>query len=158
MNRDEIYTTTIVPLIGKLKKYGVRLERNPEELEDLVQDTLLQAWNNIDQLKDNEDAMRWLRTIMHRLVIDQLRKPRLSMMSLDEVEEDAEQFICDTDERRTELWALVDTMCFEDREILICRGKQGMTFHEIAKWLLIEPNAAAQRYYRASERLMELAT
>lgn len=157
MNRNKTYTTTIVPLIDKLKKYGVRLERDPEELEDLVQCTLLLAWEKIDQLKDTEDAEKWLRTILHRRVIDKLRKPRLCTVSLAEMEGDTETFAAEVDENRIHLWALVGTMCLEDQEILICRGKQGMTFHAIAEWLLIEPNAAAQRYYRATQRLKELS-
>ena len=157
MNRNENYTTTIVPLIDKLKKYGARLERDSEELEDLVQNTLLQAWEKIDQLKDTEDAEKWLRTILHRRVIDKLRKPRLTTVSLAEMEGDTETFAAEVDENRIQLWALVDTMSFEDQEILICRGKQGLTFHAIAKELSIEPNAAAQRYYRATGRLKELS-
>lgn len=157
MTHNDVYTTTIVPLMDKLKRYGVRLERDPEELEDLVQSTMLQAWEKIDQLKDGADAEKWLRTIMHRLVIDKLRKPRLPTVSLDDVPTDTEQFISEVDETRAELWHLVFTLSLDDQEVLILRAKRGMTFHEIGKDLGIDYNAAAQRYYRAAERLGELA-
>lgn len=157
MKRDDVYTNTILPLMSSIQKYGVRMERDPEELEDLVQSTMLQAWEKIEQLKDTDDAEKWLRTIMHRLVIDKLRKPRLATVPLDDVPTDTEAFIRDVDERRAQLWDMVRDLGLEDQEILLSRAKIGMSFEAIGEECGIGTNAAAQRYYRACLRLSELA-
>nr|WP_296064693.1 sigma-70 family RNA polymerase sigma factor [uncultured Actinoplanes sp.] len=45
--------------------------------EDLVQETIIRAWRNIDGFpRNHEDGRRWLFTVARRLVIDSVRRQR----------------------------------------------------------------------------------
>ena len=43
--------------------YAQKLACNPQKAEDLVQETLISAWKNIGQLRDEQAIRKWLRTI-----------------------------------------------------------------------------------------------
>ncbi|MFG1918568.1 sigma-70 family RNA polymerase sigma factor [Micromonospora sp. NPDC048898] len=43
--------------------------------EDVVQETLIRAWRHIDRVPEgDDDSRRWLFTVAHHLVIDQVRR------------------------------------------------------------------------------------
>lgn len=48
---------------------------DPQQAEDIVQETMLRAWRNSDQLDPNaRSPMPWLTTVARRIVIDQQRR------------------------------------------------------------------------------------
>ena len=93
----------IAPLYTKLSKYGIQMEPNPADLEDMVQDTMLQAYEKLNQLDEDKDALKWLRSIMHRLLIDRLRKPAVGTVDIDSLE-DVDEFAIEVDENLTAMW------------------------------------------------------
>ncbi|WP_127509557.1 sigma-70 family RNA polymerase sigma factor [Actinoplanes solisilvae] len=45
--------------------------------EDVVQETVIRAWKNLDQLPDSPDGTRrWLMTVARRILIDQARRTK----------------------------------------------------------------------------------
>jgi RNA polymerase sigma-70 factor (ECF subfamily) len=61
---------------GSLQRFVVRLTAGDRHrAEEVVQETLLRAWNSRAQLKDSTGAIRpWLCTVARRLVIDDHRR------------------------------------------------------------------------------------
>ena len=58
----------LVASIPKLKKYARRLTNI--NYEDLVQDTLLQAWSKKDKYIDNGKFNAWILSMMHNIFIE----------------------------------------------------------------------------------------
>jgi RNA polymerase sigma-70 factor (ECF subfamily) len=51
--------------------------------EDIVQETIIRAWQSQDRLPDDEEGIRrWLRTVAHRLLIDHVRRQKVRRSDL----------------------------------------------------------------------------
>ena len=62
---------------GALWRYAVRLTRDPQLAEDVVQEALLRAWKAPDILRQEESSARaWLFTVVRNLVFDERRSAR----------------------------------------------------------------------------------
>lgn len=57
-----------------MKPFAMNMTRNVEDAEDLIQDTLLRAINNIDKFQDGTNIKAWLYTIMKNIFINNYRK------------------------------------------------------------------------------------
>jgi RNA polymerase sigma-70 factor (ECF subfamily) len=72
---------------GALWRYALRLTRDASRAEDVVQETLLRAWQHPEVVGDTERSARaWLFTVARNMIIDEQRSPRIRKFggSLDE--------------------------------------------------------------------------
>jgi RNA polymerase sigma-70 factor (ECF subfamily) len=75
-----------------LWRYALRLTNNRNRAEDVVQETLLRAWQHPEVVGDTERSARaWLFTVARNLIIDESRtaRARTEVTSLDKVPEPA---------------------------------------------------------------------
>lgn len=61
------------PLIADVLRFATYLTRDPDEAEDLAQETMMRAMRNIEKFEEGTDAKAWLLTIERRLFIDRYR-------------------------------------------------------------------------------------
>lgn len=57
-----------------LHRETVRAVRDHDLAKDLVQETLIKVWRNCATFRGDSELMPWIRTILRRTVLDQLRK------------------------------------------------------------------------------------
>jgi len=72
---------------GPLWRYALRLTGDASRAEDVVQETLLRAWQHPEVVNDSERPARgWLFTVARNMIIDEQRSPRIRKFggSLDE--------------------------------------------------------------------------
>jgi RNA polymerase sigma-70 factor, ECF subfamily len=63
---------------GALWRYALRLTRDASRAEDVVQETLLRAWQHPEVVGDTERSARaWLFTVARNMIIDEQRSPRI---------------------------------------------------------------------------------
>lgn len=77
---------------GPLWRYALRLTSDASRAEDVVQETLLRAWQHPEVVRDTERSARaWLFTVARNLVIDESRsaRARREVTSLDKAPERA---------------------------------------------------------------------
>jgi RNA polymerase sigma-70 factor (ECF subfamily) len=75
-----------------LWRYALRLTGNPSRAEDVVQETLLRAWQHPEVIGDTERPARaWLFTVARNIIIDESRtaRARKEVTSLDNAPEKA---------------------------------------------------------------------
>ncbi|MDT5367317.1 MAG: polymerase sigma-70 factor, subfamily [Mycobacterium sp.] len=75
-----------------LWRYALRLTGNPSRAEDVVQETLLRAWQHPEVIGDTERPARaWLFTVARNIIIDESRtaRARKEVTSLDSAPEQA---------------------------------------------------------------------
>jgi RNA polymerase sigma-70 factor, ECF subfamily len=73
---------------GALWRYAMRLTGDASRAEDVVQETLLRAWQHPEVIGDTERPARaWLFTVARNMIIDERRSPKFRNVvgSLDEV-------------------------------------------------------------------------
>jgi RNA polymerase sigma-70 factor, ECF subfamily len=62
---------------GPLWRYALRLTADAARAEDVVQETLLRAWQHPEVVGDTERSARaWLFTVARNMIIDERRSPR----------------------------------------------------------------------------------
>lgn len=63
------FSYTINKLTGSLRPFAMRLTRNYEEANDLLQETILKAFTNRDKFADGTNLKAWMYTIMKNTFI-----------------------------------------------------------------------------------------
>jgi RNA polymerase sigma-70 factor, ECF subfamily len=69
--------------LGSVYRYALRLTRRPDSADDLTQETLLRAWRNRHNLRDQRVTRVWLFKIATNVWTDQLRRVRFHSVALD---------------------------------------------------------------------------
>lgn len=70
----EAFEALVGPHLDKLFGFACQRSKKPADAEDLVQDTLLQAWNHIHTLQDLDRVRSWLFSILVNLHLERNRK------------------------------------------------------------------------------------
>lgn len=66
--------------------YAWKLTCHPVQAEDLAQETFIQAWQKLDQLKEETAIKKWLRTICYHQFLMNCRKQDMKLDYQDELE------------------------------------------------------------------------
>jgi RNA polymerase sigma-70 factor (ECF subfamily) len=126
--------------------------------DDLVQDCLERALRQSDRLREKDKLGGWLRSILHNLYIDGLRRKRHRGIEEDitEMADDLSLSVPSAD-RATfhEFTAAMNSLTAEHRQILLLVGLEGMNYREIANELAIPIGTVMSRLARARERLRQ---
>ena len=135
--------------------------------EEITQDTFLQVYKNLAQLKNPNQFAGWIYVIANRLCLKWLQKNKLAVQSLDdtpmeEIEEIAytdyvsEQRQTDVAEDRHELVKkLLAKLPESERTVVTLFYLGEMTAKEIGKFLGVSVNTVKSRLRRGRERLQE---
>ena len=147
-------SSAILAEIPRLRRYARALLGDRAAADDLVQDTLERAWSRLHQWRTGSDMRAWLFGIMHNLRVDQLRRPRLSTLSID-----ADEFELPTRPTQSDALELRDLesalghLADEQREILLLIALEEMSYADIASTLGIPIGTVMSRLSRGRERL-----
>ena len=146
---DELLSTLFECHGGALRRYTHSLTRNAALTEDIVQETMLRAWQRPKVLElDKDAAQAWLFTVARRLVIDDARSAR----SRREVAAPGEGEGAALD--RTD--AVLDSIMVADalaslsdqhRQVVVCAYFAGQSIPEISRRLGIPEGTAKSRLH-----------
>jgi RNA polymerase sigma-70 factor (ECF subfamily) len=141
---------------GVLLAVVLRLTGDRGRAEDVVQETLLQAWRHPEALDPARGPVRpWLMTVARRLVVDQWRARQARP---DEVGDDALAAVATADgiDEALDRWLVADalaTLTPEHREALVHTYYAGRTVTEAAVLLGIPPGTVKSRVFYALRAL-----
>lgn len=147
----------LVDSIPRLRRYARALVFDQGAADDLVQDTLEQAWRKWRQWRDDRDLRPWLFGIMHRLHIDDFRRYGARRQPL---AEDMAELTVDAPQERglalRELEANLARLPEEQRAVLLLLALEDMSYQQIATALDIPLGTVMSRLSRGRERLRSL--
>jgi RNA polymerase sigma-70 factor (ECF subfamily) len=140
-----------------------RLVGSDEEARDLCQEAFLKAYKNLRSFKQEARFSSWLYQIALNLCRDRMRRRRgKTMVSLDELEEggaamtvagpSALDLLQERDTSRLVAQA-IEALPDEQREVIILKEYQGLTFLEIAQVLEVPISTVKTRLYRGLNQL-----
>jgi RNA polymerase sigma-70 factor, ECF subfamily len=137
--------------------YALRLtDGDRARAEDIVQETLLRAWRNLDQLDGDTRPVRpWLFTVAQRLAIDAHRARRARPP---ETGEAALELVPGLDQIEGTLDRIVvsdalDSLSQEHRAVIVETYYRGRTVADAARVLGIPPGTVKSRCYYALRAL-----
>lgn len=76
MNQRACFELDVIPLRGHLLSTALRLTRNTQDAEDLVQETMLHAYTGFGSLREGSNVKAWMYRILHNTWISQYRKKK----------------------------------------------------------------------------------
>jgi RNA polymerase sigma-70 factor (ECF subfamily) len=151
--QDDI-TQLMVSCIPRLRRYARALVGDRSGADDLVQDTMERGWGKLSSWRAGSDMRAWLFGIMHNLHIDQVRKPTLSTVELDD---DTPAPIVNATQTQglemRDMQSALEALPVELREVLLLVALEEMTYEETAATLGIPVGTVMSRLSRARERL-----
>jgi RNA polymerase sigma-70 factor (ECF subfamily) len=135
-----------------LRRYAVALCGNEELADDLVQDGLERALSRPPCLREPERLGAWLRSVVHNLFIDEVRRQRRQGVRVDVAKMENEPTLSTAP---ADLMASNDVakamagLSVEHRQILVLAGVEELTYQEIAEELGVPLGTVMSRLARA---------
>jgi len=150
---------------GKLFAYLYRLMGSKEDVEDVLQDVFLKAYENLKSYDPKRKFSSWIYRISHNEAVNYIRRKSLKkfisweniVMSKDKLEmsnsENGADKIFLKKERKQELERALEKLPFKYRQILLLRYFSEKSYQEISEILAKPINTVGTLISRAKEKL-----
>ncbi|PAT12921.1 sigma-70 family RNA polymerase sigma factor [Corynebacterium gottingense] len=166
------FTDEAMPLLDQLYGGALRMTRNPQDAEDLVQETYLKAYNAFDRFKPGTNLKAWLYRIMTNTYINTYRKKqrRPLVTSADDVTDN--QLYTSSSHESTglesaEVEALklmpnsrisqaLNELNEDYRMVVYYADVEGLAYKEIAEVMDIPLGTVMSRLHRGRKQLREM--
>ena len=144
--------------LGALRAFAINLTGNATLADDIVQDTIVKAWTNIDTFEQGTNMRAWLFTILRNTFYSHFR--RTSREVLDTDGEHAARLAQKPDHdgrlQMRDFQRAFATLPAEQREALTLVGAGGFSYEEAADMCGLAVGTVKSRVNRARARLTEL--
>lgn len=141
-----------------MRGYARRLTGSAADADDAVQETLIQAWNQLGGLQDGAAVKPWLMRICGRKSIDLIRKRR-AVDDLDDVEPPdpsaGPERAVEQGSQMQSLVAALRKLPDEQRQCWVLKEMGGQSYEDIAETLGISTDSVRGRLSRARTTLMK---
>lgn len=151
--RDELLAA-----VPALRAFAISFTNNRDRTDDLVQDTILRAWANIDKFEPGTNLNAWLFTILRTLVHAEYRKSKREVEDADgafaarlKTHPDKQSHL-HFEDFRSALAMLPE----DQREALLLVGAQGMSYEGPALMCNVALGTIKSRVNRARSKLASL--
>lgn len=165
--RRRRFERLIRPHVGSLRRFACKLEKDPDDAEDLLQEALLQGLTRLDQLQADGAARVWISRVLYRTFLNRCRKrkaDRTESWSAEQLSEQADRTVIPfpgPDSRLSDK-QLADRMASamaqlppQQREAVWLVDGQGFKFSEAAEILDTRPGTVASRVARGRAALRQ---
>lgn len=132
-----------------------RIVNNKDEAEDVLQDSFLKAFQNIQKFENENAFGGWLKRVVINSSIDLVRKRKLSFISVEEAniaETEDEEIQYDVESLRACILQLPDN----HRIVLSLFLFEDQSHKDIAALLNITEGTSKSHYHRAKKKLVQL--
>lgn len=147
----------LIALAPRLRRYALTLTFDGVEADDLVQFTLLKAWEHRQRFQPGTSLVAWLFTILRNGFINGRRKRRLEVPDPDGVHATAlsEPAAQEHSMGLTEVRAAIDRLEPAYREALILVAVDGLPYEAAASVIGCPAGTVKSRVTRARDRLLQ---
>jgi RNA polymerase sigma-70 factor (ECF subfamily) len=135
---------------------------NPGDAEDAAQETFLRAYKSLRRYDNSRPFPTWLLSIAAHYCIDQIRRQRMTVISMDDLPDlDIPDFspgpetVVSRSEEQQKVRALLTSLNAVDRAAVIMYYWYDFSYVEIAQSLSLTESAVKSRLHRARRELAE---
>jgi RNA polymerase sigma factor (sigma-70 family) len=143
---DENWKVCFSELAPGLVLFARQFVRSVADAEDIVQDAFVRFWRKEHSIENRALLFATVRSVALDLLRRDARRARREANAALEVEQSAQPQFDFDDSSQNELAAAVDRLPAEQREVLVMKIWNELTFAEIGQALAISQNTAASRY------------
>lgn len=163
-NRDS-FGRLITAYQSPVFNLAYRMLGNADEAEQAAQEAFIRAWTRLDSYDSAHKFSTWLLTITSNYCIDQLRKRRAQLLSIDGAlpthpalmseSSDGPEAQVYENEREELVQGLLATLPEDYREAVVLRYWYDLSYDEIAEMMETTVSAIKSRLFRARRQLAE---
>jgi RNA polymerase sigma-70 factor (ECF subfamily) len=145
---------------SKVYSLALKMLRNPEDAEDVLQDTFLRAYRGIKSFQGNSTFSTWIYRITANSALMRLRKRQLPTVSIDDADEretpiniadwapgPVEQML--NQETQNAMAEAIESLPAEFRQVFVLRDLEELSNAEVADILDLSVAAVKSRLHRA---------
>src|SRR4051794_33858556 len=158
MTASPVVRNAMLAALPNLRAFAMSLTHNLDAADDLVQDTILRAWKNIDRFEVGTNLNAWLFTILRNGFYSQHRKKRREVEDPDDgragrlTVAPEQNGKCDVQDTLKALAKLP----VDQRKALLLIAAEGMSYEDAAQVCGVAIGTIKSRTFRARERLAQL--
>lgn len=146
-----------IPRMLRSQNFKLGRPMNEHDLQDLEQDVLITVWRRLGMYNGSGSLDAYVYRISFNLFMNRLRrKKRAAARDIDKSETlhpaDPDSAL-EALERHEEVYRALDTLEDGEREIVVLRTMEELSFEDVAERLGIPVGTAKDRYYRARLKL-----
>lgn len=148
----------LVEHLPAMRAFAISLTRNAAVADDMVQDTLVKAWTNIEKFQPGSNMRAWLFTILRNTYYSNRRKAKREVADVDGVLTNnlAEKPAHDGRMQLADFRKAMDKLSDEQREALLLVGASGFSYEEAAEMCGVAVGTIKSRTNRARKELAVL--
>ncbi len=148
------FETLVEQYSADLYRFACWLAGDRDVAQDLVQETMIRAWRNIDQLRDHGAVKPWLLTTLRRENARRFERKQLDLVDIDDRQLTAENALDAEDVvLYSQIQVELDRMPKKYGEPLRLQAFVGCSIREITQRLGITRSSAMTRVHRARQKL-----
>jgi RNA polymerase sigma-70 factor (ECF subfamily) len=150
------FAAQLIAALPALRRYAVALCGNAALADDLVQDGIERALTRAATLQHSGRMAGWLRSIVHNLYMDELRRRRVrgEKMNVEDMSNDLALSAAPPDHGTlNDVARAMTKLSLEHRQILVLAGVEELTYREIADELSVPMGTVMSRLARARTAL-----
>lgn len=158
MTQPPSFKTELLAAIPSLRAFGVSLTQNSDRADDLVQETLVKAWDKQDSFQPGTNLKGWLFTILRNEFYSQMRRRGREVQDSDGIMTErmavhpSQPGTLDLNDFRAALAQLPE----DQREAIILIGASGFSYEEAAEICGCAIGTIKSRVSRARSRLQDI--
>jgi len=166
--QKKLFQELLMPELGALFRTALRMTRNREDAEDLVQETTTKAFSAIDRFEKGTNFRDWIFKILTNTFINNYYRVRErdKLPSLDEMEEESafqpvfegispEQALLNT-LTKEDIQKAIDVIPIDFKSVVILNLVEGFSYKETAEILDIPIGTVMSRLHRGRKILQKL--
>ena len=149
----------VLPLKDKLFRVAMRITQQREEAEDIVQETLIRAWNSRQELSDKASIEAFCVTIAKHLALDAREKKDAQTVTLMPEHDKAtassphDQLV--GRERLELVHKVIGQLPKQQRDVFLLRDVEGKSYREIGQMLQLSEEQMKVYLFRARQKIRQ---
>jgi RNA polymerase sigma-70 factor (ECF subfamily) len=160
LQRLEIFEGEVLSFSSQLFRVALRVCRDREKAEDLIQETYLQAWRSFHRFEIGTNLRAWLFKILFNVYYGDIRRDRLDLTHIEETIAETIAYDPPTPQHLTEeeVLAALERIPRDFQVPVVLADVEDLSYREIADTLRIPLGTVMSRLHRGRKLLrMELA-
>ena len=163
----DAFETLVTAYEKNVYNLALRMTGNREDAQDMAQEAFIKAYNSLPGFRGDSKFSVWLYRIVSNVCLDflrrQKRRPASSLSVEDDEGEETQLDVADLSQSpevlleqkltREAVRRGLDQLPEEQRQILLLREIQGLSYEEIGQTLGLEAGTVKSRIFRARKRL-----
>ncbi len=148
----------LLSIIPNLRAFALSLTKTSDRADDLVQETLMKAWNKFHTYQEGTNLKAWVFTIMRNEFYSQMRK---KVREVQDSEGTLSEGLATHPQQdghmdMKDFRIALETLPEDQREAIVLIGANGFSYEEAAEIAGVAVGTIKSRVSRARVRLMEV--